>query len=335
MSSKRDGKPLGNEGQPQVLNEQPAEQPEMEMPFEWQSSHVQLGYELLEAIIREQHRHLLSAFASNVRRHGLRDRLPDAATAGTAIGAGMASGHLLLGAAAGGLAFVWRSLVETIRLRRNNHASDNQAVREVRMFMLHLAASLSANSSAVRVDKVPRVEEFQNLWVRHSWRLVHCLKGYNIRHLAIVQTLQTLERTEEEDKAANELLYLIRWFRPRLTQALLALEDLYVSELKGTKGKLKAMAAFNERIEEMDPFQDGDKLQPSLDWLPMTQETLIRRELPKQLEKDREAVMANREVHVQQIDRDLARLEPEHGPAVDAFIRANPSKPKPEPDSDE
>lgn len=342
MSTESDG-PLGNEGQtasqPETQEDETVhvtievvENPPPPPPgppfwqhnthdaIEWQNTHSRRGYDLLEAIILEQQAHLLRAIANNVQRHGWRDRVPDLTAAGTFATMGVATGHPIAGAAFAALAALGRSVMDTIRIRRNKNSKESQAVIEVRKFLLRVAANLSENASGARIDKVPQVAEFQILWVRSAWRLVHCLRGYNTRVEAARSCFEAPDRTQAQEDAATEILTLMSWIRLQLLNAMQCLEDLYVAEIGKTKGRLYAMDCLNDRILELNPFQDGVKDAPGLDWLPLPHDKLVRAELPAQAQKDAVAFESSLEAYVQQIDRDLANLETEHGPEVDKML---------------
>jgi hypothetical protein len=284
-------------------------------PIDWKNSNVRRGYELLEAIIHERHASILRAIASNVRRHGWRGRVPDLAAAGTFFWAGMAVGHPVFGMLLAGGSALARSLAEVIRIRHDTHES--QAVKEVRLFLLTTAVKLSEDAAAVRVDTVPRVAEFHILWVRHAWRLVHCIKGYNTRLEAAKLCFQAPNRTVEQEMAANRILTLLGWIRPQLIHAMQALEDLYLAELASTKGNLYDLQRSNDRVQKIDPFQEKRKDLPGLEWLPLPYEKLARVELPAQAEEDTVAWEASQELYVQDIDRKFVDLETEHGADVD------------------
>ncbi len=313
MSSQGEEEPPGNEGP----HNPPFTGPPI-TPIEWHDLHVRHGYDLLEEIIFEQQRNLVVAIANNVKRHGIRDRVPDFTVAGSVALTGVLAGYPVIGTVIGVCTAIGKSVYETFRIRRNAHASDNQAVVEVRKFMLYAAAHMTGKAALLN-GETPYVREFYNLWVRSAWRLVHYLKGYNARFDACAETLNGHEATSEETAAAYKILGFLGEYRPRLIHVLRVLEDIYVKERFGTK-RLESMERFNDRLEEADPFDDRRKDLPGFDWLPLPHDSLIRAELPARAEKDRVAIDASMELYIQELDLNLAKHEPDYGPEVDLVL---------------
>ena len=300
MSSQGEGNaPLGNEGPP---NDPFA-------PIEWEETCLERAYDLLEAILHERQTHILAALASNVQRHGLRERWIDWTAAGSVVAAAANFGHPILGVAVAAAIGFGRTVYDTLRLRTKKGASARtQAMIEARMFMLFVAKRLSEAGADHGIESLPDVVEFKTAWIRSSWRLVHYLKGYNTRMEAL-KAIMSGPRTETEQRAANAIWSLTQECRPRLLRAKQLLDDFYFASMKATKGRLEATTCLDERVEEADPFHDRLLTAPPLDWLLLPYDSLVRDEVPRQAVKDWEKAQAGREIHVQDIDRRFAELE--------------------------
>src|SRR5688572_451422 len=176
--------------------------------IDFDSTPMMRTYLLVEAVLEERMRSLPVALVKNTVRHGAGDRWADwlaSATAGA--GAGILIDPVLGVAVAvvGGLA---RNVVEVFRLRRGRHREvapgKSKAGAEIRM-MIHEAMGELPTKIDLR-GKLPDLPEFNNEWVRLSYRLIRMAMGYNVRVDVVNRMRSELARNKMPAKTAEKLI---------------------------------------------------------------------------------------------------------------------------------
>ncbi len=266
-------------------------------------------YEMLEGILRERMASPLKAVYLNAKRSGLMAHAPDLLAASSTAATFAYVGHPVIGLALGAVFALARRVRESFRVRahsrhkllaaRNASTSDAEAAK-----LAEYAEDLHASwqSSQLTLDSLPPIEEFRNVWLCSSWRLMHIIRGYNAR-VSVVNLVAFDRASSPEDmEAARQMARLIIDFRSQIIRIQRKLEDGYLQY-----GSAKDLAKLGSRLTFEDIF--GDENEPSLNWLPLPDSVLLKAEIRRQVAQDLAVVRG--EVHEQELDRKLATLERE------------------------
>lgn len=269
-------------------------------------------YDLLEGILKERSENVVSALASNIKRHGLTGRLPDVAAGASAVATGVLAGSPVMGVIVGGALSVARTLFDLYRIRKPSKRDltlerRSRTVIEARRLMLHLAARLTDAGRDAAFESAPDLAEFRNSWIRSAWRLVHLINGYNLRVGAVNAVMADPLSVREEIVAARGMARLLVSQRVRLLRIKRTLEELSAKE----GGSFARLAKRNQHVEDLDLFGDRSAGEPFLDWLLLPSGILLKAELRRQYADDLMAIDCDRESTIMEIDRKFAALEDE------------------------
>jgi flagellar biosynthesis/type III secretory pathway chaperone len=172
--------------------------------------------------------------------------------------------------------------------------------------MLFTAASIKGvGGDDQPLRQLPDLPEFQNAWIRSSWRLCHFIRHYNVRAVTINELLGDATMGEEEVKAAKRMAALLDRERPRLLRIKRALQDLH-----GEKSvAFRDLACHNQRLARDDLFGDHKRSFAPVEWLTLPYGKLLKVEVVQQLRDDLDVIANVKEVDVTVLDKRFAELE--------------------------
>lgn len=328
-------KPLGKEGQASNAQEDPVHvNPEdgtvPEAPYgtfytgrrlnllldvNFDQTSMMTTYRLVEAVLEERMRSLPVALVKNTARHGLQDRWADWLTS---VGAGAGAGLLIdpvIGVAVAIVGGMARNVVEVLRLRRGRHKEvapgRSKAGAEIRMVIQEVLGDLPT-----KIDlrgKLPDLPQFNNEWVRLSYRLIRLAHGYNVRvevvnriRLELARGKMATDKAEMLALVAGGMSDMLLFVRPRIEEVAQTLIELQPHDFKD----LRKLEEHDDLLQTNDLLGEERNEAASLMWLDAARDRILIRDAARVHETDRAVFEGRIELDDElSLERRFARLE--------------------------